>query len=159
MLQMYSTSSMVSNGLKKSTQNVCLIWLLCLCMIFFDSHLRYVNYKCLHFQSKNMDHFSETSCQILPLNSRGKRPKWVKWRHQFQVLRVNHFHQVSWFSKFTCHVNPQFERKLKFWPPCLFLFLISKLAWCFCFKLNYVQRVLTLRKGQYLDILQNVSRS
>ena len=35
----------------------------------------------------------------------------------------------------------------------------NKLAWCFCFKLNYVQRVLTLRKGQYLDILQNVSRS
>ena len=110
---------MVSNGLKKSTQNVCLIWLLCLCMIFFDSHLRYVNYKCLHFQSKNTDHFSETSCQILPLNSRGKRPKWVKWRHQFQVLRVNHFHQVSWFWKFTCHVK--FERKLKFWPHCLLL--------------------------------------
>ena len=40
---------------------------------------------------------------------------------------------------------------------CLF-FSLNKLAWCFCFKLNYVQRVLTLGKGQYLDILQNMSR-
>ena len=137
----------------------CMSHLIVMLMLFFDSHLRYVNYKCLQFQNKNTDHFLETSCQILPPNSRGKRQKWVKWRHQFQVLQVNHFHQVSWLWELTCHVNPQFERKLKFWPPCLvFFFSLNKLAWCFCFKLNYVQRVLTLGKGQYLDILQNMSR-
>ena len=114
---------------------------------FFDSHLRYVNYKCLHFQSKNTDHFSETSCQILPPNSRGKRPKWVKWRHQFQVLRVNHFHQVSWLilrAYLPC--KPSVWEKIEILTSMSFA-IFNKLAWCFCFKLNYVQRVLTYEKA------------